>query len=282
MSIKLMIDSASDISEKEANELGIVMMPIEVRFGADEEYLDGVNLLPRDFYEKLEKCSELPKTSQINPFRFEEEFEKLTANGDQVVVITLSSKLSGTYQSAVEASKKYEGKVYVVDSLNACIGERLLGLYALELIKKGLDIKEIVDNLNESKKRIRVIAVLNTLKYLKMGGRISPTVAFAGELFSVKPVVCVDGGEVQLLQKAIGFKKGQSIVNSLVKESGGIDFSMPYGVVWSGLDESVATKYIEFSKDIFASAQNIPTYMMGCTIGTHIGPGIVGISYFER
>ena len=138
--IRIAVDSASDISEAEAKELGVEMLPMIIGFG-DEEYLDGVNLLPKTFYEKLIESDDLPKTSQISPYRFEEAFEKWTKTGDEVVLITISSKLSGTYQGAVQASEKYEGKVFVVDSLNACIGERLLCLYALRLLQTGLSAK---------------------------------------------------------------------------------------------------------------------------------------------
>ena len=148
MATKLLIDSASDINLDEANALGITLMPMVIQFG-EEEYLDGVNLLPQDFYEKLVSIKDLPKTSQINSYRFEEVFEQLTANGDDVVAITISSKLSGTYNSALQASKKFEGKVFVVDSLNACIGERLLGLRAIELINEGKSAKDVAEELDK-------------------------------------------------------------------------------------------------------------------------------------
>jgi len=110
MSVKILIDSASDINEKEAQDLGITMLPMTITFGK-EDYMDGVNLLPKEFYEKLiENKSLLPKTSQVNAFRFEEEYERITKDGDELVVITISSKLSGTYNSAIQAAKNYEGK----------------------------------------------------------------------------------------------------------------------------------------------------------------------------
>jgi len=282
MSVKLVIDSASDISQEEANKLGITMLPMEVRFG-DEEFLDGVNLKPKQFYEKLIESAELPKTSQINPFRFEEVFNSLTANGDEVVVITISSKLSGTYRSACEASKSFEDKVFVVDSLNACIGERLLGEYALRLINEGKNANQIVQDLNSVKSRINVMAMLNTLKYLKKGGRISAVTALAGEVFAIKPVVGIIDGEVKMIGKAMGSKKGNNLLNTLVEKKGGIDFNMPYGVVWSGTDDSVLTKYVEDSSHLWAGhTDNVPSYMIGSTIGTHVGPGAIGVAFFEK
>ncbi len=282
MAIKLIIDSASDINEKEAEELGIIMLPMEVRFGSNE-YLDGVNLTPREFYEKLIESDELPKTSQINPYTFEEEFEKVVNNGDEAVVITISSKLSGTYRSACEASKNYEGKVFVVDSLNACIGERLLGQYALKLIAEGKSASEIADILNTVKSKVNVMAMLNTLKYLKKGGRISAVTALAGEVFSIKPVVGLIDGEVKMVGKAMGSKKGNNLLNTLVEKKGGIDFDMPYGVVWSGTDDSVLNKYVEDSAHLWEGhTDKVPAYMMGSTIGTHVGPGAIGVAFFEK
>ena len=282
MSVKLIIDSASDISKEEANKLGITMLPMEVRFGEDS-YLDGENLMPKQFYEKLIESSELPKTSQVNPYSYEQEYEKLTANGDDVVVITISSKLSGTYRSAVSASKDYEGKVYVVDSLNACIGERLLCLYAIRLIEQGLSASQIADKLNEQKSKINVLAMLNTLKYLKKGGRSSAVTALAGEVFSIKPVVGIIGGEVKMVGKAMGSKKGNNLLTSLVEKKGGIDFDMPYGVVWSGMDETVLQKYVADSAHLWSNhTDEVPSYMIGSTIGTHIGPGAIGVAFFEK
>jgi len=280
--VKLIIDSASDINQEEANRLGIAMLPMEVRFG-DEVYLDGVNLTSQEFYNKLIESADLPKTSQVNPYSFEEQYEKLTAKGDEVVVITISSKLSGTYRSALQASENYLGKVFVVDSLNACIGERLLIQYAMQLIEDGLTASEIANKLDEIKSKINVLAMLNTLKYLKKGGRISAMTAFAGEVFSIKPVIGIIDGEVKMVGKALGSKKGNNLLTSLVEKKGGIDFSKPYGVVWSGCDDSLLKKYVIDSGHVWENhTDNIPAYMIGSTIGTHVGPGAIGVAFFEK
>lgn len=281
MAIRLIVDSAADISKKEADELGIIMMPMIITFG-DENYLDGVDLLPTQFYEKLIESDELPKTSQVTPYRFEEEFEKHVANGDEVIVITISSKLSGTYEAARQAAEKFGDKVHVIDSLNAAIGERLLSEYALRLIKQGLPTREIVAELEKAKKKINLIAVLGTLEYLKKGGRISSAVAFAGELLSLKPVISVVDGEVKLIGKALGSKKGNNLLNKLVQEKG-IDFDMPYGTIWSGLDRTMLDKYIKDSVQLWESnTDQIPSYILGGTIGTHVGPGAIGVAFFEK
>lgn len=282
MAIKLMIDSASDIGEKEAKELGIIMIPMIITIG-EEEYYDGVNISPREFYEKLIESDDLPKTTQINPFRFEEAFSEHTKNGDELLVITISSKLSGTYSSALQAASMFEGKVRVIDSLNAAIGERLLCEYALRLIKDGLTIDELVEKLEIAKTKICLIALVDTLEYLKKGGRISSTVAFAGELISLKPVIGIVNGEVKMIGKAIGSRRGNNLLNRLVENKGGIDFNMPYGTIWSGLDDSILQKYIKDSASLWEEhTDNIPKYILGGTIGTHVGPGAIGVAFFEK
>ncbi len=279
--IRLMIDSASDINKYEAEELGIILEPITVTFGT-EQLKDGVDLLPDEFYDRLFSSDVLPKTSQIPPFVFEEEFEKYTANGDELIVITLSSKLSGTYNNAVLASQKFAGKVFVIDSLNACVGERLLGFYVLSLIKNGESAKTIVEKAELAKHRINVIAVLDTLEYLKKGGRISSATATIGNILSIKPVIAVIDGEIKVVGKAMGSKKGNSILTKFVAEKG-LDFSMPYATVWSGKESSKLDAYIKDYEFLWEGhLESIPKYILGATIGTHIGGGVVGVSFFEK
>ena len=236
MSVKIVIDSACDISAAEAEKLGVELMPIEVRFG-DEQYLDGVNLLPADFYQKL----------------------------------------SGTYQSAVNAAGKYKGKVFVVDSLNASIGERLLCEYALKLAADGLDAAQIAAKAEENKKNIRFYALLDTLEYLKKGGRVSALTAFAGQLLYIKPLICVSGGEIKSVGKAIGFKKGSAQLASEISKLS-IDWNMPYGVIYSGSDDSRIKKFI-IDSGLFKDSP--PIYLLGCTVGAHIGPGGIGVAFFS-
>lgn len=283
MAIKLIVDSACDINQKEADNLGIILLPIEVRFD-QEIYLDGVDITPIKFYEKLVESDQLPTTSQINPYRFEQVYEQVIKSGDQAIVITLSSKLSGTYNNAKLAAEKYNDNIYVVDSLNACVGERLLIQYALKLIKEDkLDIEQIVDILNNKKTKINVLAMLDTLLYLKKGGRISAFVAFSGELLSIKPVIGVIDGEVKLVGKARGSKNGNNLLCKLVSEKGGIDFSMPYGVVYSGFSDATLKKYVKDSEYLWQGhTDELPIYIIGCTIGTHVGPGTIGVAFFEK
>ena len=283
--VKILVDSASDVTEEEAKNLGISMLSMEITFG-DETFLDGVNLSHERFFEMLIESADLPKTSQINEFRFNEEFEKLTSDGSELVVITLSSKLSGTYNCARNAAKNYAGKVFVVDSLQATIGIRILCEYAIRLVKEGRSAKDIAKLLDDKKAKIKLMAVLGTLKYLKKGGRISSLVAFAGEMLSIKPVVSVVNGEVKLVGKAMGSKKGNNLLTQLVEKSGGIDFSMPYALAYSGLSSEYLNKYLKDSKPLWEEyidkIENIPSYMIGSTIGTHVGLGAVAVAFFAK
>ena len=280
--VKIMIDSAADIGKEEAQQLGAIMVPMIITIG-EENFYDGIDLNPTSFYEKLIESAVLPKTSLVNAFRWEEAYKENLGEDDELIVITISSKLSGTYNSAVEAAEQFNGRVHVIDSLNAAVGERLLCQYALNLVKQGLSAKEIVTLLNEKKSKIKLIALVGTLEYLKKGGRISPAVAFAGELVALKPVIGIVDGEVKLLGKAMGSKKGNNLLNKLIQESNGIDFTMPHGTVWSGLSTMMLDKYIQDSSALWEGrTDNMPRYPIGATIGTHVGPGAVGFAFFEK
>lgn len=279
--VKILIDTASDVDSEEAERLGVELIPMKITIGG-EEYLDGINLTHEQFFEKLIESAELPHTSQINPYGFEEVFASLTAEGDEVVAIVLSSKLSGTYKSALQAAGKFGGRVRVVDSLNASSGERLLCLHALALREQGKSAEEIAAALDGVKGRINVLAVLDTLTYLRKGGRISAVTALAGKMLSVKPVIGIIGGEVRMVGKAIGSKKSNNILNRMVAERG-VDFTMPYCVMYSGLDDSMLKKYVADSGVLWRhETENIPSYMIGSTIGTHIGPGAIGVAFFSK
>lgn len=281
--IKILVDSASDIDEEEAKKKGIFMIPMEVTFG-EETYLDGVNLSHSEFFLKLIESDELPKTSQINPYRFEQKFEELTIDGSEVICITLSSKLSNTYNSAVIASQKYKNKVFVIDSLNASIGERILCELAIQLVKEGkLSIEKIVEEINRKKYSIELLAIVGTLKYLKKGGRISSVVAFTGEMLSIKPVISIINGQVKMVGKARGSKKGNNLLIEKIESCGGIDFSCPYATAYSGLSNEFLKKYLEDSSNLWQNQiESVPMFQIGSTIGTHIGPGGIAVAFFSK
>lgn len=282
MAVKLVVDSASDIDLKEAEALGVHMIPMSIQFG-DKTYADGIDLSGTAFFEKLIESSELPTTSQITMFQFEECFTELTADGSEVVVITLSSKLSGTYAGAVSAARSFPGKVFVVDSLNVCIGERILIQYAVRLLKEGLTAKELEERLLEARKRIKLMALLGTLEYLQKGGRISAAVAMSGAVLHIKPVISIEDGGVKMIGKAMGSKKGNNLLMQLISKSGGIDFEMPYATAYSGLEDSLLKKYLRDSAFLWeGEIGEIPSYCIGSTIGTHVGPGAIAVAFFAK
>ncbi len=282
MAVRFIIDSASDIVPAEAEALGLIHIPMKVIFG-EEEYSDSVDLTHREFYEKLIENDEIPTTSQINPGVFMSAYQKVVDNGDTAVVITLSGKLSGTYQSAMIALDGFEDKIYVVDSESVCVGERILIQLGLKLRDQGLSAAEIAAELDLQKKHVRVLALLDTLEYLKKGGRISAAVAFAGNLLSIKPVIAIENGEVSLVGKARGSKKGNNLLRELITNCGGINFDKPFALAYSGLSDRLLQKYIEDSSEIWSShTETLPISTVGCTIGTHAGPGAVAVAFFEN
>ncbi len=277
--IWIVTDSASDIVDNERNDLAV--LPINITFG-DEEFQDGVNLTHRMFYEKLVESDELPVTSQVPPFAFEEVYRKAKAKGARAIVITISSKLSGTFQSANIAAEKYGDTVKVIDSENASIGQRALVEYALRLKDGGLSFEEIVEKLENDKSRIRLVALLDTLEYLKKGGRISKTAALAGSLLSIKPVIAIQNGEVVVLGKARGSKQGNNLLAEQIRQVGGIDFEKPFVLGYTGLSDATLQKYIKDNEALWKdSVESLDTASVGGTIGTHIGPGAIGAAFFS-
>lgn len=279
MKTRIIIDSTADLSVELKDKLSIV--PLTVHFG-DEEYLDGVTIDHKTFYEKLIESDELPTTSQATPDSFIKEFDKVKEAGDSAVVITISSKLSGTYQSATIAAEDYEN-IYVVDSGSAAIGSGILAERALELANSGIDAREIAEKLNKEKEKIVIIALLDTLEYLKKGGRISKTVAFAGAVLNIKPVISVENGKIAILGKARGSKMGNNLLVEEIKKSGGVDFEKPVMLGYSGLSDALLLKYIEDSKYLWEKGlKDIRYTAIGSVIGTHAGPGAIAAAFFKK
>ena len=280
MAIRIIADSGCDITQEEARELGIELLPIKTIFG-ETEYRDGIDLTHEEFFEKLIESDIFPTTSQISPFEYEQKYEEIKKDGDRAIVITLSSKLSGCFQSANIAAEDYEGIVFPVDSLSVTAGERILIEYAVRLREQGLQIQDIIEKLEEKKHKIRLIALLDTLEYLKKGGRISAAAAMAGALLSIKPVVAIENGEVTVLGKARGSKAGNNMLREMVNKEGVIDFSKPFALIYSGLSDELLQKYKKDNRDLFEDAVgDIQGYSLGCAIGTHIGPGAIGTAFF--
>ena len=279
MSVQILTDSASDLSESMHPSLHVV--PLNVRFG-NEEFKDGVDLTNHEFYEKLIEEDTLPQTSQASPAVFEEAILKAKENGDEVLIITLSSKLSGTYQSARLGSQDIEN-VWLVDSMTVTLGEQILVLRALELSDQGLDAASIAKTLEEEKKQLRLIALLDTLEYLKKGGRISAAAAAVGSMLSIRPVIAVEDGEVVMLGKARGSKKASNLLTEMIEKSGGIDFDRPAAVGYTGLEDSLLQKYLKDSERLYEGHEKeLIQQSVGSAIGTHAGPGAIAVAFFAK
>ena len=282
MAVQFVIDSGSDILPQEAKSQGIVHLPLKVLFG-ETEYLDAEDFSHREFYEKLVESDQIPTTCQVPPAEFEAAYARIVAAGDAAVVVPVSGKLSGTYQSAVIAAEDYAGKVFVVDSENVSLGQRILVQQGLRYRDAGLSAAEIAARLEEDKKQIRVLALLDTLEYLKKGGRISAATALAGSLLSIKPVVTVEDGAVVMAGKARGSKQGNNLLREMVKSSGGIDFDRPLCLAYSGLSDAMLRKYIDDSEELWQGhADCLQIATVGCAIGTHAGPGAVAVAFYRK
>lgn len=279
MNVRIIIDSSVDIAERFRQDVKIV--PLTIHFG-EEELIDGVTIDKQRFYERLVECDELPRTSQANPTAFQKVFEEVTQAGEEAVVITLSSELSGTCQSACLAAQDYD-HIYVVDSKNAAIGSGILTEYAIECAKKGMSAKEMAEELERKKEDVCLIALLDTLEYLKKGGRISKTVAFAGGVLNIKPVVTIQDGKVEVIGKARGSRQGNNLLIEKIQESGGIDFDMPILLGYTGLSDALLKKYIEDSRDLWQEqAESLDSTLVCSVIGTHVGPGVVAAAFFRK
>ena len=279
MNVRIIIDSSVDIAERFRQDVKIV--PLTIHFG-EEELIDGVTIDKQRFYERLVECDELPRTSQANPTAFQKVFEEVTQAGEEAVVITLSSELSGTFQSACLAVQDYDN-IYVVDSKNAAIGSGILTEYAIACAKKGMSAREIAEELERKKEDVCLIALLDTLEYLKKGGRISKTVAFAGGVLNIKPVVTIQDGKVEVIGKARGSRQGNNLLVEKIQESVGINFNMPILLCYTGLSDALLKKYIEDSRDLWQEqAESLDSTLVCSVIGTHVGPGVVAAAFFRK
>ncbi|MGI6653243.1 MAG: DegV family protein [Christensenellales bacterium] len=279
MKIRMIVDSTTDLMPEHKQRVQVV--PLTVRFG-EEEYIDGVTIDHNTFYQKLVETDVLPTTSQATPTGFAKQFQQAKEANEACIVITLASKLSGTYQSATLAAQDYEN-VYVIDSETAAVGTGILTELAFTYIDQGMDAKTVVAKIEEAKKKIVIVALVDTLEYLQKGGRLSKTAAFAGTILNIKPVLSVIAGEINVLGKAMGSKRGNNLLVQEIEKAGGIDFTKPVPLGYSGLSNALLLKYIEDSRPLWENDLNEVRYAtLGSVIGTHAGPGAVAVAFFKK
>ena len=278
--LRILTDTASDFDLEEAASLGITVLPMEITIGG-QKFKDRYDLTPDRFYEMLIESSDMPHTSQINSYTFEQEYEKIRATGDSAIVILMSSRLSGTYQNAVIAAREYNN-IHVIDSRNGSIGEQLLVRYAVMLRNRNREMDDIIHRLEVRRNQIRVLALLDTLEYVKKGGRLGTAAAAFGTLLSIKPVLTVENGKIKILGKARGSRNGNNFLNKEIVATG-IESRLPVAVAYSGLDHTKLDHYIEDSRPIWEGMiDSLPVSQLGSTIGTHAGPGTIVVAYFMK
>lgn len=277
--IRIVTDSTCDLSPQRREELGVHAIPLRVHFGEDA-YLDGVDLDCARFYEKLRSVQELPHTSQPNPDEMAAAFRPYLEQGDEIVGIFLSSRLSGTFQSAaIAAGLAGKGEIYLVDSGAVTFSLGLLVEHAAALRDKGLSAHEIAREVEELAPRLRLYAVVDTLKYLKMGGRISAATAVVGGMLGITPILRVQDGVVEAAGKSRGRKGAYKwMLERLEEEPADLSLPVAFG---HGDAPQIMAECREAMLSAFPGARIIEG-PIGSVVGTHAGPGAAGFAYFVK
>ena len=278
--VRIITDSASDISQATAKKWDITVLPLRILFGEDE-YLDGVTITPSVFYEKLAQSSEFPKTSQITPFTYMEAFREAAEKGEAVLCFCISSGVSGSYQSAVTAAEEVGGDITVFDTRQFCISEYIIVERAVQLRDQGLSAAEIAAEMEQEIPKAHVLAVFDTLEYLKKGGRLSAAGALIGGMLQVKPVLTIENGEVFVLGKARGYKRACRILQDFL---GGyrIDYDKPLYFGCTGNPEEEMEILRERTITSFRFDLQPETIAVGAAIGAYAGPGAIAAAFFEK
>ncbi len=278
MAIKIIVDSTSDIPADLIEKYGIEVVPLTVNF-EDKCYLDKIEITSQEFFNKLAESEKLPTTSQASPGAFVEVFEKVLEEGHEILGIFISTKFSGTCESARMAKDMVgSDKIHIIDSQTACLGACLLILEAVKLVNKGLDIKEIVEKLEEMKHRVSIYAGVDTLKYLEKGGRLSKGAATVGTLLNIKPILRVKNSSIESIDKVRGKNKVLKWLEDFIDSN--VNIENRTVAIYHSVNEELAIslkntleeKYNE--KEIFIGE-------IGSVIGTHVGPNAIAIGYIE-
>lgn len=277
--IRILVDSAADLPMEELVAKNITLTPLTVTIGEDH-YKDVVELETEKLYEALLDGSKAVKTAQPSPQDFLNAFEEAKEAGDELICILLSSSLSGTYQSACLAKEMAEyDKIYVIDSLSATIGVKLLVDKALDMIAEGHTSETIVETIEALKGKIRIKAAIDTLKYLYIGGRVSKTTAVVADTVNIKPSITVSQeGYVEVVGKYLGVGRA---VKDLVKQMkvANVDENFPIYAIYSH-DKANSEKLIKSLTKEGIEVKDL--YHLGATLGVHVGPGAFGVIYIEK
>ncbi len=276
MTVRIVTDSTADIPLDQAKDNGITVVPLTVFFG-DEAYLDGVELDSDSFYTKLQTSKDLPRTSQPSPAAFQEAYIRLINEGaDAILSVHLSSKLSGTYQSACTARDTLPDTVKkipieIIDSLNISIAMSRAIFRVAQEAREEVGLPEIKAHLLDELARTRILCVLDTLEYVRRGGRIGGARAFLGNMLSVKPIISLKDGEVIAVEQPRTRSKAYARVAELLQEMGKIEY-----VSIAESTERFGQQLAEVIKTVYSG--ELPIYKLGAVLGTHTGPGTAAIA----
>ena len=278
--IRIVTDSTSDLSPQRAAQLGVEVVPLAVHFG-EESFLDGVEMTKEAFYTRLAGVDTLPTTSQIPPETFIQTFRRIREEGDEVLGLFISGAMSGTCQSAHIAREVVdEDHIAIVETGTVTFALGLLVEVACRLRDQGLSLSELTERLGELAGRIRLLAVVDTLKYLKMGGRISGATAVVGGILGITPIITIENGLVESVGKTRGRKAGFQFIQKWLQEKEAPDTSLPVTFGHSNAPKALEECMAFFGPQL-AGADLLPSDI-GAVVGTHVGPGAVGLAYFVQ
>lgn len=278
--IRIVTDSTSDLSPQRAAELGVEVVPLAVHFG-EETFRDGVDITKEEFYTRLAQVDTLPTTSQVPPETFIQVFQRLTEGGDQVLGLFISGAMSGTNQSAnIARGIVDEANIAIVETGTVTFGLGLLVETACRLRDQGLSLSELEQKLTELAGRVRLLAVVDTLKYLKMGGRISGATAVVGGILGITPIITIQDGLVVSVGKTRGRKAGFQFIDKWLQEKEAPDTSLPVTFGHSNAPQVMEECMAYFGPKL-AGADLLPSDI-GAVVGTHVGPGAGGLAFFVK
>ena len=278
--IKLICDSLSDIPKELIDKYDIHVVPLTVIFDG-KEYIDGIDLSKQEFYKMLRNSKDMPKTSQCTYIQFRDAFKKYLNKGNDILYIGGSSVASGTFQSAMMAKNDLDGNIYMVDTQNLSIGSGCLLLSAAEMLERKVDIKDILNHLENLKESVKVLFTVDTLEYLQKGGRISLAKATIGNMLNIKPVLSIEEGLVKPINQVRGKKQVVSKILSLIKENFGEDLTKKRIILGFGDNNKEFNSFVEKLKEDFKIDEIISVNVSTC-ICAHSGPGIIGIACCDK
>lgn len=278
MGIKIITDSICDVPKEYVERYGIRVMPLTVHFG-DQSYKDGIDLTLEQFLSRLEKAEELPTTSQVPPAEFIEAYREEIALGNKIISIHGSSQLSGTYNSAVLAKEQLGGAdIHVVDTMGITMGAGMLVIKAARLAEEGMEPEAVALEIEAARERLKHLIIVDTLKYLHKGGRLSLSAAVVGSILNIKPILTVKDGKLELFARARGIKKAISAVMDTIKENG---WTLDGKVI--GINHIADLEHMHMLEEELKREYAIKEIVrgeVGSVVATHGGPGAVAL-YFE-